>query len=59
MSQPWDAWELHHHNPPLLSVIVGRELGCRLEGLNAAAGACRSIDTSPDVRRPFSKIIFR
>lgn len=43
----------------LLSIIVGRELDCRLRGLNAAAGACLSIDTSPDVGRPFSRIIFR
>lgn len=45
--------------PLLLSITVGRELNCRLRGLNAATGACCSIDASPHVTRPFSKIIFR
>lgn len=49
----------HHNSPLLLSIIFGREPDCRREGLNAAAGACFSIDTSPDVRRPILKIIFK
>lgn len=43
----------------LLSIIFGTELDCRRKGLNAAAGACFSIDTSPDVRRCFLKTTFK
>lgn len=39
----------------LLAIIFGRELDCRHKGLNAAGGACFSVDTSPDVTRPFLK----
>lgn len=46
------------NSPLLLSSIFGRELDCRHEGLNAAAGACFRIDTSLQVRRPFFKKYF-